>query len=290
MKDLPGLKQNEPMSGYTTFHVGGLADYFITCTDEEHLLQAVEWAGNKKIPVFILGEGSNILVSDRGIEGIVIKLGGKFEELRWQKSGIIAGCAVSLPELSRQCSGRGLGGLEFARGIPGSLGGALIMNAGAYGHFIEEVVRSVRLFYDNEIIEIEKDRINFGYRESGFPDSSILLFADLELKREKPDVLEKIAEEYIKKRRARQPLGAWSAGCIFRNPPGEKAWELIEKSSAHSLKVGDAEVSDVHKNFIINRRNASAAQIWELICKVKDRVRLNTGIELELEIKRVGRW
>ncbi|MCL5037659.1 MAG: UDP-N-acetylmuramate dehydrogenase [Chloroflexi bacterium] len=291
MKEPEGLLRNEPMSRHTTLHVGGAADFFISCINEDGLLEAVEWAKAKNKPLLIIGAGSNLLVSDDGIEGVVIKLDGEFKVLKQVSPTLIsAGCSVFVPELSRYCAEKGLGGLEFARGIPGSLGGALVMNAGAYGHSIGELIRSVRLFRDGNFFTINKKEINFGYRESGFLHESILLFAEIELVPGSAEKLEETAAEFMRKRKERQPLNAWSAGCAFRNPPGEKAWKLIEESGAHLFKVGGAEVSGLHKNFIINTGKAHASDIWRLMCMVKDKVKSETGIELEMEVKKVGRW
>lgn len=291
MKEPEGLIRKEPMSRHTTLHVGGAADFFISCTCEESLLEAVEWAKIHNKPLFIIGAGSNLLVSDDGLDGVVIKLDGEFKAIKQISTAIIsAGCGVFVPELSRYCAEKGLGGLEFARGIPGSLGGALVMNAGAYGHSIGEFVNAVRLLRDGKIFTISKKEINFGYRESGFLHESILLFAEIELVPDSPEKLEETAAVFMKKRKERQPLNAWSAGCAFRNPPGETAWKLIEGSGAHLFKVGGAEVSGLHKNFIINTGKASASDIWRLICMVKDKVKSETGIELEMEVKKVGRW
>ncbi|MCL4515771.1 MAG: UDP-N-acetylmuramate dehydrogenase [Firmicutes bacterium] len=285
-------KSREPMWRHTSFRIGGPAELYIEPRDEEELVKLLAYLREKGIPYLVMGNGTNLLVSDAGIEGAVVHLGDGFKEIRIDGSIIRAGAAAPLIRVAREAAGAGLSGLEFAGGIPGSLGGALYMNAGAHGGDISKVASRARVIHreSGRIEELASGALEFGYRSSLLRKRGyVALGAELVLARGGPEEIRARMDGYAKKRRATQPQGAPNAGSIFRNPPGQAAGRLIEEAGAKGMAVGGAEVSRVHANFIVNRGQATACDVLKLIERMQALVEERYGVKLEPEIEFVGR-
>ena len=287
---------NEPMSKHTTFKTGGPADFFVTVDNAELLKKIITLAIESEITYYIVGNGSNILVSDEGFRGIIIRIKSEPEliiEKEPQVDGrflVRAGAGCSLRKLAGDCTQAGLTGLEFAAGIPGSVGGAVTMNAGAYGGEIGDHIVSVSLM--NRIgrqFELPKEKLEFGYRTSIIQSLYyIALEAVFALEQgDKEQGLQTIAE-LAARRRDKQPLEFPSAGSTFKRPEGYFAGKLIEDAGLKGLRVGDAQVSEKHAGFVINRGRATSEDIHTLILKVQRRVLENSGVYLEPEVKMLG--
>ncbi|MEW6006757.1 MAG: UDP-N-acetylmuramate dehydrogenase [bacterium] len=276
------IKENIPMREYTSLKVGGRARWFATPSNKEELKKVLQFAKEKDIPVFILGGGTNTLIKDEGVRGMVIKLDGDFKNIERQGIEVKAGSGASLPSLISYCQGFSLSGLENLAGIPGSVGGAIFGNAGAFGTQIGDYAKSVAVM-DRDGNERTVRDINFFYRGSSLKDTIILeaLFSLKEDARWRID--EKIAS-VLGKRRETQPISKQTAGCIFKNPEGKFAGELIEKAGLKGKSMGDAIVSLKHANFIENRGNAKAEDILQLIRFIKRRVWELYGVMLYEEI------
>ena len=290
---------NEPMRNYTSFRIGGNADLLIFPEDIDDLRNVLYICRDKKIPLFILGFGTNLLIKDGGIRGVVVSLNKGFREIRIADDEMItAGAGAGLQTLVSFALKNELSGIEFAVGIPGSVGGALIMNAGTRDGEMKDIVKSVKIMTDDgEIKVIKREDIGFSYRHSDFPSGSVVLETEVVLKRGNSRVKKKM-ELLIADRKSKQPLSSYSAGSVFKNPPlsplskggcgGISAGRLIESAGLKNFSVGDAAVSEIHSNFIVNRGNATAGDVLRLIEIVKERVFTKTGISLEEEIKIVG--
>lgn len=291
-------KFNEPMRNYASFCIGGNADLLIFPEDTDDLRNVLYICRDKKIPLFILGFGTNLLIKDGGIRGVVISLNKGFREIRIADDEMItAGAGAGLQTLVSFALKNELSGIEFAVGIPGSVGGALIMNAGTGDGEMKDIVKSVKIMTDDgEVKVLKREDIGFLYRHSDFPAGSVVLEADVILKKGNGRDMKKRMELLIADRKSKQPLSSYSAGSVFKNPRGDDetgsaqvfAGRLIEASGIKGFSVGDAVVSEVHANFIVNRGNATAGDVLKLIEIVKERVFTKTGISLEEEIKIVG--
>lgn len=284
----------EPLHWHTSFRVGGKADLIFFPKNEDSLIAAVRVAKEHNVPIFVLGNGSNLLIRDGGIHGLVISLKrieGKIdlEPISEKTYMVTAFAGISLPKFVIYTINMNLQGIETLIGIPGTLGGALKMNAGAEGTEIKDVVHSIKIInWDGEIKRIMKDEIRFDYRKAEFPSEGIFLNASIELRRgNKKDLLQKV-KELLKKRNSNQPITEWGAGSVFKNPPGKYAGQLIESAGFKGFALGDAVVSPKHANFIINKGKAKAKDIEELIKQIQKKVLLKTGICLEPEINIVG--
>lgn len=281
---------DEPLSLHTSFRIGGNADCFCEVRNIGALTDAVEACRKYELPYFIIGQGSNLLVSDDGYRGVVIKLGGEFDEI--EKTGdntIRCGAGATLAAACLFAKNSSLGGLEFAWGIPGSVGGAVYMNAGAYGGEMKDVVRSVRYLDGSTIKEISGKELSFSYRHSFFSDKRfVILDAVIELYPKNKNEIFFLMQDTMEKRKKKQPLNRPSAGSVFKRPEGFYAAALIEQCGLKGVSVGDAQVSEKHSGFIVNNGRASAAQVKELIEKVQSVVREKTGVELQCEIKYIG--
>lgn len=285
------LYPNEPMKNHTTFHIGGNADCFCEVKNCLTLRHVISLCKENNIPCFIIGLGSNLLVSDSGFRGIVIKLSGDFTEIRVSSDHIICGAGCSLAGLCVAARKHSLSGLEFAWGIPGSVGGATYMNAGAYGGEMKDVVFWAKFMdSDGNIHEYEKDQLDFGYRHSVFTDTdNIILEVGFELKKENPEIISYRMQELMNKRKAKQPVNHYSAGSVFKRPKEDiYAAALIEECGLKGYSVGGAEVSTKHSGFIVNDRNATAEDVKQLIDHIQKTVLEQKGIELCCEIKFVG--
>ena len=280
------LRVDEPMSRHTSFRIGGPARLMALPKRELEAQEAVKAARELEIPPFILGNGTNLLVADEGYGGFVLKpcltrLEPDGEE------GVLAGSGVLLSRLASYALERGLTGLEFAHGIPGSLGGAVTMNAGAYGGEMRQVVVSTTYLEPDGTVGVARgEEHGFGYRRSVFSDGSCLILRSrLALKRGDPEAIRARMDELSAQRKAKQPLEHPSAGSMFKRPPGHFAAELIDRCGLKGLTVGGAQVSEKHAGFVVNRGGATCADVLELVRQVRERVLARTGVELEMEVK-----
>ncbi len=294
------VRQNEPMSKHTSLRVGGPADLFIIPKDIDDVKTIYRHLG--ETPLFVLGEGTNLLVSDRGFRGIVLSLKENFKSIQaplfWrtaegeEKAVVKVGAGVKMSYLVKYLARYSLTGIEDLVGIPGSLGGAVIMNAGAEGTEIGQAIRSVtRVTSQGEIEVTQKKDLIFRYRKTLFPDGGgIVVEAELELKKgEAVDIQNKI-DRHLSRRRNTQPLSLPNSGSVFKNPEGDKAGRLIEAAGLKGFSIGEAGISIKHANFIVNKGEAQAADVLDLIRHIQKVVREKTGVDLETEVVIAGDW
>jgi UDP-N-acetylmuramate dehydrogenase len=284
------VRLREPMSRHTTFRIGGPADIFAQPADVEDLAQAIRFARAKGIPFKIIGNGSNLLVSDAGIRGIVIRLTPSFSQVRWLDDGVEAGAGARLAKLVRDACEVGLSGLESTVGIPGTLGGALAMNAGTdTGSIGDLVVSATVLDADGELREWANSHFSYRYRYSTLGSSgATVVSARLRLQPgPKDDIVAKV-NRLREKRAGRQPLRAWSAGSVFKNPRPVAAGKVLDRGGAKGKRIGDAQVSLKHANFFLNRGRATAAEMRELTGWAHALALRKYGIDLEMEIELLG--
>lgn len=285
----PGLelREDEPMSRHTTFRIGGPAALMALPRTVGEAKAAVKAARALEVEPFFLGNGSNLLAADGGYPGFVVKLAGDFDQIREVNRGLEAGSAVLLSRLSNALLGRGLTGLEFAGGIPGSVGGAVTMNAGAYGGEVAQVLESTAFLDESgEVRTLPASECGFGYRKSIFSDRKCLILkARFHLEQGDPAAIKARMEELAAKRREKQPIDLPSAGSMFKRPPGHFAAALIDQCGLKGLTVGGAQVSEKHAGFVVNRGGATCADVLELVRQVKEEVLRQTGVELEMEVK-----
>lgn len=278
----------------TTFGLGGRAAALVEPDNVEELARVLDFVREKDLPVFLLGGGSNVLFKDSGFRGVVIRLGESFKYLNVDDSDredvfIEAGAAVSTQELVLMTRNRGYEGLEFLIGIPGRIGGALFMNAGAMGGWICDKVQEIEVMDRlGRIISIQGDSLKASYRKLDLPEGVVILKAVFKLKKASPEEVNSRALCYKAKRTSSQPQGVRTAGCIFRNPEGDAAGRLIDRAGLKGLCEGGAWVAEEHANFIVHKGGATAAQVLELIEKVRATVREKFKVDLEPEIKIVG--
>lgn len=284
------VKVDEPLIKHTSYKIGGPADFFCSPGNIDELKSLLLIAVRGKIPYSLIGNGTNLLIRDKGMRGMVIKLGKDFKKVCIFDKILKTGAGISLIYLSKFAFNRNLSGLEFACNIPGTLGGAIINNAGFKGSSIAAIVNSVTILTkENEIKKISRSDLHFNYRKCNLREhSKIIIEAELKLKYGIKEKIKSKIEENIKIRANRQPLNYFSAGSIFKNPKGYFAGALIEQVGAKGLSKGNAEVSKVHANFIVNKGNASASDVLYLIKEIETRVRNRFGIKLEREIEILG--
>ncbi|MEA3346350.1 MAG: UDP-N-acetylmuramate dehydrogenase [Chloroflexota bacterium] len=291
------LRYDEPLAHHTSLRIGGPADLFVVAESEGELLALVSLAREQGMDFLLLGSGSNVLVSDRGVRGLVIL--NRASEARFipQKSGSIlhAASGVLLSHLARQAVRQELGGLEWAAGIPGTLGGAIVQNAGAYGSCMADVVREVRIVdWEGLVRRLSPEELSLGYRTSRFRGEAVnppevILSAELMLRSRPQDELRSRMADYFARRRATQP-SLPSVGSVFKNPPGDYAGRLIEAAGLKGMRQGDAMIAPDHANFIVNVGNARASDVKTLIDQARRAVAQRFGGELKLEIQLVGEW
>lgn len=281
---------NYPLAEHTSFKIGGNADLYVCPNNLMELITTIELCKKAGAPYFLLGAGSNLLISDKGIRGVVIKLGDGFEYAHAKGDYILAGAGVSLAKLSSEAKNAELAGLEFASGIPGSLGGAIYMNAGAYGGEMKDVITEVSYIDDDGTVKtIEGSDCGFGYRQSIFTEGNkIIISAKLTLKKGNKDEILETMRDLNARRKDKQPLEYPSAGSTFRRPEGHFAGALIESSGLKGCRIGGAEVSEKHAGFIINVGNATAKDVLDLIAHVQKVVKEKHGVDLEPEVKITG--
>ncbi len=280
------FKYDVPLQRYTSFKTGGVAEIFAEPGNISELRKVLQFCENEQKRIFIFGNGSNILVDDKGVQGVLIHLGGvDFKEVKRDGKYIFSKAGVKLPRLIRKSASWGLGGLEVLAGIPGTVGGAVKMNAGGkYGDISETISSVTTMTFDGEIKNISRKDIEFTYRGCNL-NRQIVIEVEFLLKESgKEEILERMDEIYKGKKR-KQPLSTFSAGCIFKNTPHFKAGELIEKAGLKGKKVGGAIVSKKHANFIVNTENATSDDILKLIEIIKETIRKKYNISLETEIQ-----
>ena len=281
---------NEPMRKHTTWRIGGNADLFINPADKEDVRQAREFARSNQIPCTVIGNGSNLLVRDGGIRGMVLKVGRGLAGISLEGTTIKAGAGVILPELAAAARRAGIGGFEFAAGIPGSLGGAIIMNAGAMSGCVADVLVSVVVLNEeNQFVTLFKEDLDFSYRFSSLQKKPLIcLETTWQGFPKESETIQEETREYLSKRKIAQPQGYPTAGSVFKNPAGDYAGRLIEACACKGLRVGDAEVSPKHANWIVNLGQATAQDVLTLIDKIKLQVQERFNIDLHLEVRVLG--
>ncbi len=280
----------EPMAHHTTFRIGGNADVFVLPASVEELLQILKLVKRYSVPLTVLGNGSNVLVRDGGIRGVVVSFGKPFAHIERNGACITAGAGVTLGTVSLFAASHSLSGLEFAVGIPGSLGGAIFMNAGAYDGEISQVVRAVTAVTpEGEVVRYQPEDMGFGYRHSVFQENEhIICEIELALKEGEPAVIQEKMAEFTRRRMEKQPLDKPSAGSTFKRPPGLFAGTLIDEAGLKGFTIGGAQVSEKHAGFVINKGGATAANVLALIEEVERRIEEKNGVRLVPEIRIIG--
>lgn len=283
------VRTKEPMSRHTSFRIGGPAEIFVEPTVAQ-IGRVIACCKEEQVPYTVIGNGSNLLVGDGGIHGVVVCLGEQASGISVFREELFAEAGALLSKMAAEAQKAGLTGLEFSAGIPGSVGGAIIMNAGAYGGEMADVVREVQVLTAEGDIEIwGRDDMDFGYRRSrAMEEGAIVLSAFFDLKKAEPDQVRRRMEDLAAKRREKQPLEFPSAGSTFKRPEGNFAGKLIMEAGLGGYRVGDAQVSEKHCGFVINRGDATAAQVRQLMEDVIRRVRETSGVTLEPEVRMVG--
>lgn len=282
--------KEEPLRNHTTFKVGGKADAFLSVVNTEELKEITEFLKMKKIPYFIMGNGSNLLVSDQGYRGVVLSMSGDFSKIECDGSRITAEAGALLSSVASAAQKNSLAGMEFASGIPGSVGGAVVMNAGAYDGEMKQVVETVTVLTEQgEIIRYSGEEMKFSYRFSRLKEEkSIVLSVTFSLKKGNRDEISAKIRDFAARRREKQPLEYCSAGSTFKRPEGYFAGKLIMDAGLAGCSIGDAEISSKHCGFVINKGNATAKEIYSLICHVRKVVKEKFSVELEPEVIFLG--
>lgn len=291
--DMSKVKINEPMSKHTTFKLGGVADVLVMPESLEELIAVLGYAKERKIPVTVIGNGSKILVLDGGIRGIVIKLASKFAKVQFDGECVKALAGVTLPYISRRAKAESLSGLEFACGIPATLGGAIFQNAGAYDGDMASVVEEVTYLDENlNLVTKKNEDLGFGYRNSFFKKNKdkgyVIVSAVLRLHKGDVEEIECKIRENTEKRASKQPLEYPSAGSVFKRPDGYFVGKLVEDAGLKGKVIGNAQVSEKHSGFIVNKGNATAKDVVELIEYIKAQIFDKFGVKLEEEIIIIG--
>ncbi len=283
---------NEPMKNHTTFRIGGPADVFIVPETIEDIEKVCKIAREQEIPIFVLGNGSNLLVADQGMEGIVLQIYKNFSGVSVDGNEITIKAGTLLSVAAKTALAEELTGFEFAGGIPGTFGGAVVMNAGAYGGEMVQVLKEITvLTKEGEVKTISAEELELGYRTSNIlKNGYVVLSGTISLQKGKTREIQEKMEEYALARRTKQPLEYPSAGSTFKRPKGYFAGKLIQDAGLRGYQVGGARVSDKHCGFVINQENATAADVMQLIQDVQKRVKEQFGVDIEPEVKRVGRF
>ena len=281
---------DEPMSRHTTFRVGGPADFFVTPKAKEEVRDVIRICKEAGMPYYIIGNGSNLRVSDAGYRGVIVQIYKEMNEVKVEGDLVKAQAGALLSGIAAKALAAELTGFEFASGIPGTIGGACVMNAGAYGGEMKDVLESVTVLTgEGKIIELGRNELELGYRTSVIAKKGyIVLGAVLKLERGDGEKIKTYMDELKEKRVTKQPLEYPSAGSTFKRPEGYFAGKLIEDAGLRGFQVGGAQVSEKHCGFVINRDHATAADIMELMRQVQIRVKENSGVDLEPEVKRLG--
>lgn len=281
---------NEPMARYTTFRIGGPADIYLEPVDKEDALALITYLRRESVPYVLMGNGSNILVSDQGIRGAVVNLEVGFNYVWSEDDGkIVAGAGIKLAKFVDFCISNGYAGAEMLAGIPGTLGGAVIMNAGAYGGEISDHMLAVELIRGDKLMTIAKENAGFAYRTSRL-QGDVILEASFRFPRGEKENMKVVRRETMMKRNRSQPVQWGNAGSIFKNPKGDFAARLIQECGLKGTTIGAAQISELHANFIINLGQATAADVMALIQIARQAVFEKFAVELELEVKLIGDW
>lgn len=287
------IKKEEPMKEHTTFRIGGPADYFVVPNTKELLVKTLDLCRDWKVPVYVTGNGSNLLVGDKGFRGVILHIGRQMNRIWFEEENQVrAQAGVMLSRFSREVALKGLSGLEFASGIPGTLGGAIAMNAGAYGGEIKDVLKEATIINeDHKVMVLSKEELKLGYRKSLIQEKGyVVLEAVFLLPEGSPDdILSKMAQ-LNKKRQEKQPLNFPSAGSTFKRPEGYFAGKLIEDTGLRGFRVGNASISMKHCGFVVNMGDATAKDVVLLMEEVDKRVFEKFGVHLEPEIRRIGEF
>lgn len=286
------IKLEEPMKNHTTFRIGGPAEIFVTPGSIGEVRDIIAVCRKQAVPYYVMGNGSNLLVSDRGYEGVIIQIFKEMNEIRIEGDTVVAQAGALLSAIANWALEEGLAGFEFASGIPGTLGGACIMNAGAYGGEMKDVVREVTLLTpEGEIRDVPGEQMEFGYRTSmAARTGAVILAARIRLRRGDQEAIRARMEELREKRVSKQPLEYPSAGSTFKRPEGYFAGKLIQDAGLRGFTVGKAQVSEKHCGFVVNKGQATAADVAELMRRVSDKVEEQFGVRLEPEVKRLGEF
>ena len=283
------VRFKEPLSFHTSLRIGGPADIFVVPQDVEDIRLALSYADREQLPVDVVGGGNNLLVSDRGVRGVVLKLEGCLGRAEFNGEEAVAGAGVSLSALIREAAALNLGGIEALVGVPATIGGAVAMNAGTQDGAIGDFISAVYFLHaDGTMGEFKPGAGSFSYRMFNAPTGSVLIGARLQLHRRPMADIQKDIKQRLKQKKATQPLALASAGCVWKNPPGDAAGRLVEKVGLKGKRLNGAEISAKHANFIVNRGGASAADIRALMDMARERVQSQFGITLEPEIRMMG--
>lgn len=290
--DRSRVKTQEPMSRHTTFKIGGMADYYVMPSDNEEIRQLIGLCRREQIPYYIIGNGSNLLVSDDGYRGVIIAIGKGMAKIEVQGTEIRAQAGALMSQIASAALEHGLTGFEFASGIPGSIGGAAVMNAGAYGGEMKDVIREVTAMdEEGRTIVLSGSDLEFGYRTSRVMKKGYtVLSVCLQLADGDRDKIQAAMDDFKQRRITKQPLEYPSAGSTFKRPEGYFAGKLIQDAGLRGFSVGGAQVSEKHSGFVINKGNASAADVNQLMKEVSDRVYEKFGVRLEPEVKKLGEF
>lgn len=290
--DMDRIREGVLLKEYTTFRVGGPAEIFVTVNTSDELSKVISYLGKCQADYFVLGNGSNLLISDEGYEGIVIKLAGEFTDVSVNKDTISAGAGAALSSVCKAALSNSLTGLEFAYGIPGTVGGAVVMNAGAYDGDMSMVVDGVEaVTKDGEVIYVSPHSLRFGYRKSDVKKAGLTISkVSFKLNTGDEGEIRSKMKELIERRIAKQPLDYPSAGSTFKRPEGYYAGKLIEDAGLSGFRVGGASVSSKHCGFIVNDRQATASDIAKLIDLVQKKVHDSFGVKLETEVIKIGKF
>ncbi|MCF2668429.1 UDP-N-acetylmuramate dehydrogenase [Faecalicatena contorta] len=286
------VKTEEPMKNHTTFRVGGPAEFFVMPRTAEEVKKVIDLCRRESFPYYIIGNGSNLLVSDQGYRGVVLQIYKEMSYIEIEENVVVAQAGALLSAIANKALENGLTGFEFAAGIPGTLGGACVMNAGAYGGEMKDVLEEVTvLTEEGEVLIIPKENLELGYRTSIIARKGyIVLEARIQLREGEKEAIKSLMEELKDKRVSKQPLEYPSAGSTFKRPEGYFAGKLIQDAGLRGFSVGGAQVSEKHCGFVINRENATAADVAELMRQVSARVEEEFGVKLEPEVKRLGEF
>ncbi len=286
------VRLHEPMKKHTTFRIGGPADYYLCPHSTEEMQKILQICKENNIEFFILGNGSNLLVSDKGYRGAVIQLWKNFSDIIAEEKTITVKAGALLSKVAAEALEEGLTGMEFASGIPGTIGGAVVMNAGAYGGEMKDIIKEVTvLTKEGEILTLSKEEMNFGYRTSVVKEKGyVVISVVLQLEKGDREKIRKVMDDLKERRVTKQPLDMPSAGSTFKRPEGYFAGKLIMDAGLRGFSVGGAQISEKHCGFVVNKGDATAADVLGLIREVQKRVQEQFGVTLEPEVKFLGEF
>ena len=285
--DVGEMIEDEPMYKHTTYKVGGPARIYLKVKDVDSLIKTIKYCGKHRVKYLVIGRGSNLLFSDREYEGLIISLNECFNEIKVNGSTMIAQAGVPMISLSYQAAKIGLSGFEFMGGIPGSIGGGIYMNAGAYKYDLASVVKTVTLLNEkHEVVTFNNEQMDFSYRHSICQDNRklIVLEVTFELTAKSPDEIKAVLDKRKERRMSSQPWNMPSAGSVFRNPQDKPAWQYIDECGLRGYEIGGAQVSPKHSNLIVHNGYASAKDIYDLIMLVQEKVNEKFGVKLRREV------